>query len=56
MNSNLVGSFTLKRPDRRRAAKAEGHEPTTPGCTGGDKAGKFFIVFAGDFVTSPQWK
>jgi hypothetical protein len=34
-NSNLVGSFTLKRPDRRRAeaalwraAKAEGRAPT----------------------------
>jgi len=35
LNSNLVGSFTLKRPDRRRAeaalgraAKAEGRAPT----------------------------
>jgi len=35
LNSNLVGSFTLKRPDRRRAeaalwraAKAEGRVPT----------------------------
>jgi len=35
-NSNLVGSFTLKRPDRRRAeaalwraAKAEGRAPRT---------------------------
>jgi len=28
LNSNLVGSFTLKQPDRRRAAKSEGRDPT----------------------------
>ena len=28
LNSNLVGSFTLKQPDRRRAAKSEGRAPT----------------------------
>jgi len=28
LNSNLVGSFTLKRPERPRS-----HEPTTHGCT-----------------------
>jgi len=39
LNSNLVGSFTLKRPDRRRAeaalwraAKAEGRAPARGVC------------------------